>query len=351
MNRATAFASFIILCFSMATLSGCPQSASSEGGCTTSADCDMGVCDRYTGECLLPEEMPEGPGDPCGGPLACPENTECVSQGNQSVCMELCDTPGEPCDSGVMCVATSEGPSICYLGSDTEPRDGCTSDAQCLEGQRCLRDATSGTCVDPCQTAGELCDGGELCSTTSEGNLCLPGGSVPRGGTCESVLDCSKGNLCVGAGEQNYCVAACNNASDCRPGQRCQELEVNPGSVCRPGIGASCAVDEDCDGGQVCTAAFSDVIGWVNLYPNGYCTVRSCSPGMCPDGSVCRTPGDRDPICAQTCEVDTDCRFQQSWECLDESACEAGAAGDACRAYFGQEKLCMRRDRLNNLSQ
>lgn len=350
MKQETALASLLLLTLSLTLLSGCPQSTLSEGGCSTSADCEMGVCDRYTGECLVEEAMPEAPGDPCGGSLACPEGTECVNQGNQSVCMELCDMPGEPCDSGVMCVATNEGPSICYLGNGEQPSNGCTNAVQCLEGQLCLRDGDSGTCVSQCQTAGSLCDNGEVCSTTSEGNICLPGGSVPRGGTCESVVECAKGNICVGAGEQNYCVTACEDASNCAPGQRCQELEVNPGNVCRPGLGASCAADEDCDGEQVCTAAFSDVIEWVNLYPNGYCTVRNCAQGMCPDGSVCRAPGDRDPICAQTCEVDTDCRFQQSWECLDESACQEGAAGDVCRAYFGQERLCMRRDRLSNLS-
>ena len=344
--KLTSFVALAVALLAGSLLSGCrPSSISSEGGCTTSADCESGVCDRFVGECLLPDDMPEGPGDLCGGTLACPAGTECVSRGTESVCMELCETPGEVCASGVQCVATSEGPNICYLnGSMVE---GCTNSVQCNDGKLCVRDSGGdGVCVEPCSDDGSLCEGGEVCTATSAGSVCLTGGSTPRGGTCESPVDCSTGNICIGGGEQNFCIGACNDVSDCSPGQQCLELGSNPGSVCRPELGASCGADADCGAGQACTNAFSDVIDWVNLYPDGYCTVRGCTEGSCPEGSECRQPGDRDPICAATCETDVDCRFQQGWECLDASACE----DDTCRGYFGEGKFCMRRDRLGNFA-
>lgn len=329
-------------------LTSCSSCGSSENNtnaeCATGADCESGICDRFAGECLdESDSSPQKPGDRCGE-VACPQGLECVGRPQGSICMSACQNPGEACESGDLCVTTSQGPSVCYIGRTVG--ENCQGSEQCASGQSCINSPEDGPiCVLNCDTSGTLCTDGTYCMETGSQSICSPGGDKAEGEECESTLECVAGRRCVNAAEKNLCLRACESAAECRDGAVCTQLVGAPGSVCRPGQGASCAMDADCVDGLSCTQAFSDVASWVNLFPGGYCTKRDCSATDCAAGSVCAKPGARSPVCMATCESDVDCRLGQGWECLGADACE----GQGCRDFFGESRFCMRPDRLGEL--
>lgn len=82
---------------------------------------------------------------------------------------------------------------------------------------------------------------------------------------------------------------------------------------CSPSIGDSCSSSADCSvtGERICDLAS----------PGGYCTVRGCESGTCPDDSVCvewRFSPDRTAVsyCMATCGGDGDCRG--AYDCVNE---------------------------------
>lgn len=74
---------------------------------------------------------------------------------------------------------------------------------------------------------------------------------------------------------------------------------------CKPAIGDNCSNSIDCSprGERICDLA----------QPGGYCTIRNCESGTCPDDALCvewrgvleRTA---DAWCMKSCGKDSDCR-------------------------------------------
>lgn len=83
---------------------------------------------------------------------------------------------------------------------------------------------------------------------------------------------------------------------------------------CSPSIGDSCSVSTDCDinGTRICDLA----------EPGGYCTIRGCDIGTCPDGEASCVqfrpdePRLTDSFCMYSCESDSDCRDDEGYRCL-----------------------------------
>ncbi|MCC7542994.1 MAG: hypothetical protein IT379_42655 [Deltaproteobacteria bacterium] len=80
---------------------------------------------------------------------------------------------------------------------------------------------------------------------------------------------------------------------------------------CTPEIGDDCSTSVDCsaNGDRICDTA----------QPEGYCTVRGCERGTCPEEAICvefRPNVDRlaDRWCLYACESDDDCR--DGYACL-----------------------------------
>ena len=85
------------------------------------------------------------------------------------------------------------------------------------------------------------------------------------------------------------------------------------GPGCSPQIGDECSTSIDCsvDGDRICDLA----------QPGGYCTVRGCDLGTCPEESVSvewlgSVPRTADNWCMLRCEGDSDCRTDVGYACV-----------------------------------
>ena len=67
---------------------------------------------------------------------------------------------------------------------------------------------------------------------------------------------------------------------------------------CGAKIGDECITSADCALGQVCDSS----------QPGGYCTVLNCSPGGCPEDSLCVEFDNDESYCMVACDVNSDCR-------------------------------------------
>jgi len=83
---------------------------------------------------------------------------------------------------------------------------------------------------------------------------------------------------------------------------------------CSPSIGDTCGVSTDCDinGTRICDLA----------QPGGYCTIRGCDVGTCPDGEAsciqfrADEPRLADSFCMAVCDSDGDCRNDEGYRCV-----------------------------------
>ena len=181
--------------------------------------------------------------------------------------------------------------------------------------------------------------------------ICYAGGPLEEGAMCDTFTQCGRGLRCLSAGEERFCVRACEADTDCPGGAQCvaQEEAAGGGAICRPAVGAACVSDSLCPEQTTCSRGFDDPFFMANLWPDGACSAQNCTlDGTdCATGSTCRSLVASDAIetvCAQSCESDADCRITQGWRCLDSSMCAMNAEG--CLTYFGTQRLCARPDRL-----
>jgi|LNFM01.1.fsa_nt_gb Cys-rich repeat protein len=183
---------------------------------------------------------------------------------------------------------------------------GCTSNAQCEQGQVC--DRAIGECVPASSgcTSTAMCPAGEYCD---DRNTCVPGCSTngdcatlgmglvcnpttrrcEAGGGCGTGMACAMGQSCVD-GRCRTPEQVCQFNFQCAAGQQCIDGRCIAG----------CSMAVPCPTGQTCT---NGVCG----YPTG----GDC--GRCPEGQVCSAG-----VCTQGCTSDTSCgagRF------CDQGAC------------------------------
>lgn len=106
---------------------------------------------------------------------------------------------------------------------------------------------------------------------------------------------------------------------------------------CGPDIGDECETALDCSsqGSRLCD----------RTQPNGYCTIRGCEEGTCPEDSICVKfrPGQSRlalTYCMYGCEEDDDCRNDEGYRCA-----RASDIGDA--EILGDEnaRFCAARPR------
>jgi Trypsin-like peptidase domain len=185
---------------------------------------------------------------------------------------------------------TVDGAFAYYWDSVSEFLDpstgGCTSDAECNDGQFCTGVET---CVSgSCQSSGDPCSGGETCNEGTDS--CDPPSGCDNDGTCEAGEDC------------NNCPNDCRRKTNGNPnGRYCCDGDLpecgdsrcsESGWSC--GGGGGCTSDPECDDGQFCNGA------------------ETCSGGSCQGGS--------DPCPGQGCD-------EGSNQCVP-STC--GNSGDSC---------------------
>lgn len=174
--------------------------------CTTNAECCSNICTG--GQCQIDLSNTD-----------CRPTGETCNSGSGSGCCEACDETQNP----PICI---HGPATCHVNGA-----GCTTSADCCNGQCLPNDQGMLTCQIPCIAINDMClFDAECCGLNCVNGSCQPpvGNCVPTGDTCTTNADCCSG-LCVGGS----CTLPC-------------ELD-----------GAACAANGDCCGGQcvgeVCT--------------------------------------------------------------------------------------------------
>lgn len=85
-------------------------------------------------------------------------------------------------------------------------------------------------------------------------------------------------------------------------------------------IGAACEDGLDCKAGLECFA-----------WPDGYCTVPSCSPSSpCPGSASCWGADPKSLICVAGCELNTDCRVAEGYACKRLTQAFGGVDAQLC---------------------
>ncbi|HET8932611.1 MAG TPA: hypothetical protein VFN67_04185 [Polyangiales bacterium] len=238
--------------------------------------------------------------------------------------------------------------------------------------------------------AGKACAEDKDCGTGSCKKTLTTGGTILGGATtqpapggycsfaCKLSADCGEGGVCIGAnstggfgfgnagGMMNtaggQCLARCDSSAQCREGYRCLDTNgramesgnataaPNATGACNVApmtdtltagvVGAECAANEDCGGGQCMTTSQT------GNFPGGYCTGRCLANSDCGEGAECAAGfGGGAGTCYRTCEADADCG-REGYRCRPNAfaingakRCMPGAApladnivGKACTA-------------------
>jgi hypothetical protein len=161
-----------------------------------------------------------------GGPIECPIG-ECDPRANS------------PCGSDAFCSLRTAVPSCeMTIGMGAEG-SACRDVADCEEGLACFDTGAGGVCGRPCCPSGiESCPGGQACT----------GAGYLIDGTSSLWWRCV---------EPRSCDLWADDA--CAPGDACYVVSEMGDTEClRAGegtVGASCALQNDCAPGHVCTGA------------------------------------------------------------------------------------------------
>ena len=280
--------------------------------CSTSKDCEGGVCDPTTAQCVdclsdadCLEDGTYCAGKVCEAKIPCTSDKQCAGQlcdGQLNYCVDCSD--GADCPSAApycvlhVCSTVDDGGPGGGSGivADAGPGDGkpqdaaggkpdagpadtgaepwtppetCTDKAECDDGNPCTKDACTQNTCSYGFAVGADCDDGDACT---ELDACL------QGGVCEGVAKgCADGNPCTkdacdpSTGDCGFLPGPdggeCDDGNDCTDDDRCQ--------------GGKCKGDGlDCDDDNQCTTDGCDAFGeclWTKL-ENG-------TP--CDDGSLC----------------------------------------------------------------
>jgi hypothetical protein len=109
---------------------------------------------------------------------------------------------------------------------------------------------------------------------------------------------------------------------------------------CGNEIGDACETALDCSsqGSRLCD----------RTQPHGYCTLRGCEQGTCPEESVCvkfRPEQERLAVtyCMYGCEEDDDCRNDEGYQCM--SASELGGRSEARILGDQSQRFCVAKPR------
>ncbi|MEO0322072.1 MAG: hypothetical protein AAF447_03875 [Myxococcota bacterium] len=355
------------------------------GGCEQDTDCEDGLsCSRFGGNgfgaCF---DADASIGDACGATEECPAGAFCLGEGFAGWPGGSC-IGATGCDPGTNAGCTGDARCTVFAGFGAFCLDGCTADADCRDGYACVEAASGNVCQPACE-GDTVCSGGRACNPAlgtcaapfDAGRYdvpCSAGRGGCDGGTCfsegasgfpdsacvytgcdASAADgddgCPGDGVCVDDGGLGFCVAGCDDASECRSGYACRTPDgdaasgtgclpgcasdavcVNDGFACNSGTGlctvpfADAAFGEPCDDGGECPGGrcFTELgDGW----PAGTCASLGCRlsgdgpESACPAGGVCVDDGVGDPAIGL---------------CL--TACASGASG-TCRAGYGCEAV------------
>ncbi|MSP62788.1 MAG: hypothetical protein EXR72_21140 [Myxococcales bacterium] len=169
-------------------------------------------------------------------------------------------------------------------------------------------------------------DGG---ATDEDGGLLDDGGApvnkdLGGGGKADQSIPGAK-DLAMQPGEEDLAVPP-QPADMAVPPQK-SDMSISPkGDMAGKPLGAvgdPCVADASCQGG-LNAQCITNGQGW----PNGYCAIKNCQPGSCPNGSDCYKFQGGAMLCLKLCMAKNECRAE--YACPgDVEACVPGCAGNA----------------------
>ncbi len=232
---------------------------------------------------------------------------------------------------------------------------GCTSDADCGDGNACngveTCDLEAGACAagpplmcndgNPC--TADACDAAIGCTAApvadgtgcSDGNACN-GGETCQAGSCAAgtPLSCSDGDACNGVEScdpSTGCVAG--TPVVCSDGNPCNGVESCQAGSCAAGTPLSCSDGDACNGVESCDPSAGCVAGTPVVCSDGNpcngvesCQAGSCAAGappVCSDGDACNG--------VESCDPSAGCVTGTPVVCNDGNVCTA----DACDPTSG----------------
>jgi hypothetical protein len=215
-----------------------------------------------TAQTLTPPETP-APTPPVCDPIAqdCPEGARCNMVFDNGWTERCLPQPAAPGALDAICTRNADlaGDDSCAPGSlcafwglpRSEPQERrcralCQQDADCADGENCLRmggATNTGGCTPTCDPVGDDCPAGMRClvlphvERTRRATFCAIGGAEATGAPCESDGDCARGSCAAGSGiEAQVCRDYCLADADCGEGLTCFPMLPQAGLAAGTGL-------------------------------------------------------------------------------------------------------------------
>ncbi len=185
----------------------------------------------------------DGAGAPCSGPRLCGTGLRCIGDNLNKRCRKGCDG-GTPCATDETCVPfrNSRGEvlySLCL--PEVQENLPCDATVRCAQGLSCVSLPNKAqVCLKDCKADEKVCNAQtESCYVWATDRKACFRKEVPTGGSCDGGALCAKGLSCLGETPVGpfFCLAPCQQESDCLVGQACLPFGSQGQRFCS----ASCA--------------------------------------------------------------------------------------------------------------
>jgi uncharacterized protein (TIGR03382 family) len=174
---------------------------------------------------------------------------------------------------------------LCIDGGNVQVGETCDSYYACAEGLECAPTGSGWRCAQTCTSAAQCADEEECADVERPGvdtvRVCRDRRTARLGESCEGK-PCEEGTSCIYSNGDRLCFQNCETRADCTGGYDCVPIRSG-GGVCAPYRGDACADDLDCPRGQICEGGECAIYDPAEPQPvGGRCAEdEHCQSGAC----------------------------------------------------------------------
>ena len=265
-----------------------PSSCKYACPCSDKAPCDPpyrcfqtpqgGICLQPCGSSAGGSFSAGSPGSPCSSGQ-CRLGASCYRvQNGGTICLRPCRSSSQ-CSYGGRCYSIGNGQSFCL----------CTSDSECLSGQKCNKSLLqrAGACAN--SSGSSTCEPGYTCKDVGGTQICQPKPTRKAGEICSNTQPCLPGLICIVTSKnssQGICLEDCTQSNTCKYGGSCVIQATGNKKFC------GCFYNSHCKSGETCKKAFGQA---------GYCVKGGGSNNSCGNGVCERSKGEDCGTCPRDC--------------------------------------------------